>query len=392
MVMIVALLVTGTASAKPTKILADTLFLRAMGISPIANDEELQLSVAEVSDYQVETLAHSAHQFGKCGGFEILPETTDLTLNFDFLRLQKSQAQAFQYLAEPIPDVPKKASIENAVQQVSETNLRDSVQWLSQFPSRYHKGPNNNQPVEELAQKARQSLQTAKFPFVVETITHARTPQKSVHVRLIGKDHPEEIVVLGGHLDSIANWGFGRAPGADDNASGSSNLLEALRIVAQYGQPSRSIDFFWYAGEEVGLVGSSEIAQTYSQNKAQVIGVLQLDMTLFPGEGELVIGDMTDFTNPWLRSYARTLNNHYIGADWREDQCGYGCSDHASWHRQGYATIMPFEATFNSMNQNIHTAEDVVSPALNFKHSAAFTKLAVAFALDLANSNLKPTF
>ncbi|MEY4615140.1 MAG: hypothetical protein RJB66_100 [Pseudomonadota bacterium] len=381
-----------TASAKPTKILADTLFLKAMGITPLASDEELHLSVAEVSEYQASTLSHSAHRFGKCGGFEQLPDSYDANENFEFLRFQKSQAQAFQFLSETIPHIPKQAAIESAVHQVSEDNLRSTVQWLSQFPSRYHKGPNNNQPVEELAQRARQMLQGLKYPYVVETISHTKTPQKSVHVRLQGKERPHEVVVLGGHLDSIANWGFGRAPGADDNASGSSNLLEALRIVSLQEQPSRSIDFFWYAGEEIGLVGSSEIAQTYGQNKIEVVGVLQLDMTLFPGEGELIVGDMTDFTNPWLRGYARALNDHYIGAQWREDQCGYGCSDHASWHRQGYPTIMPFEATFQSMNQNIHTADDVVSPQLNFKHSASFTKLAVAFALDLSNSTLKPTF
>jgi leucyl aminopeptidase len=208
----------------------------------------------------------------------------------------------------------------------------------------------------------------------------------------VGKERPEEVVVLGGHLDSIANWGFGNAPGADDNASGSSNLLEALRIVIAQGQPARSIEFFWYAGEEGGLIGSSEIAQNYRKEGRNVIGVLQLDMTLFPGEGELVMGDMTDFTHPWLRTYLKTLSDHYVGARWREDSCGYGCSDHASWHRQGYPTVMPFEAGFNSMNQNIHSADDVISPALNFKHSAAFAKLAVAFALDLGNSNIKATF
>lgn len=390
--MVATALLGGMASAKPTRILADTLFLKSLGINPISTDSELQLSVAEVSEYQADTIAHSAHKFGKCGGFERISESTDIEGSFALMRLQKAQAQAFEFLADPSPAVEKQAPIEIAVQQVSEENLRSTVQWLSQFPSRYHKSSANNQHVEELAQRIRQLLQSVTIPYQVETLTHSKTPQKSLRVRLIGKERPHEIVILGGHLDSIANWGFGRAPGADDNASGSANILEALRITAQQGQPARTIEFFWYAGEEAGLIGSSEIAQSYRQAGSQVIGVMQLDMTLFPGQGELVLGDMTDFTNPWLRTYMKTLSDFYVGAQWKEDKCGYGCSDHASWHRQGYATVMPFEANFSSMNQNIHTADDVISPELNFRHSAAFAKLAVAFALDLGNSSLKPAF
>lgn len=385
-------IVGGFAWGKPTKILADTWFLKSLGITPISSDAELQLSVAEVSEYQADTIAHSAHKFKKCGGFERLSDDTAINESFDLMKAQKAQAIAFEFLGNPSPTVDKQPTIEAAVAQVSEDNLRATVQWLSQFTTRFHKSKTNNQHVEDLATRIREMLSGLPYQFQVELITHTKTPQRSLRVHLQGKDRPQEIVVLGGHLDSIASWGFGNAPGADDNASGSSNILEALRIVAFQGQPSRSLEFFWYAGEEGGLIGSSEIAQTYKQSAAQVIGVMQLDMTLFPGEGELVMGDMTDFTNPWLRSYMKTLSDHYVGARWKQDQCGYGCSDHASWHRQGYPAIMPFEAGFNTMNQNIHTADDIITPQLNFKHSAAFAKLAVAFAMDLANSNLKPTF
>lgn len=392
MVGIIPTLISGIAFGQPIKILADTLFLKSLGIAPISSDSELQLSVAEVSEYQADTIAHSAHKFGKCGGFERLQSDEAIDESFQLMHFQKAQAQAFEFIGSPTPKIEKQALIEAAVQQVSEENLKSTVQWLSQFTTRFHKSKTGNVHVEELAQRINQMLATLPYSFQVELISHAQTAQKSLRVHLEGKDRPQEIVILGGHLDSINGWGSGNAPGADDNASGSSNILEALRIVAFQGQPSRSLEFFWYAGEEGGLIGSSEIAQNYKQAKAQVIGVLQLDMTLFPGEGELVLGDMTDYTNPWLRSYMKTLSDYYVGAQWKEDKCGYGCSDHASWHRQGYAAIMPFESVFNSMNQNIHTANDIITPSLNFHHSAAFAKLAVAFAMDLANSQVKPTF
>lgn len=379
------------AFAKPVKILADTYFLQSLGIKPTSTDATLQLSTAEISEYQADTIAHSAHKFRKCGGFERLPDSENMAESFATMRQFRAQAHAFDFIGNPVPNVEKNPTIEAATKMVSADNLRETVQWLSNYPSRFHKGTSKH--VEDLAEKIKALLAQVNYPYQIESITHTQTKQKTLKVHLEGKDHPEEIIVLGAHLDSIVNWGGGgSAPGADDNASGSSNILEALRIIATQPQASRSIEFFWYAGEEGGLIGSSEIAQKYKQANTNVIGVMQLDMTLFPGEGELVIGDVSDFTNPWLRSYLKTLNDFYVGAQWKNDECGYACSDHASWHRQGYATVMPFEATSDTMNQDLHTSRDVISPRLSFTHSAAFAKLAVAYALDLSNSTLKPTF
>ena len=381
------------AEAKPVKILADTIFLQSQGIKPLYTKDDLQLSVAEVSEYQANTLSHSAHKFGKCGGFERISDTTGpLMESLNAMQAQRFQALAFEYIGNPTVSLEKNLQIEKAVDQASENNIQDTVSWLSKFPTRFHKSKTNNLHVEELAKKIESLLSGINYPYLIEMIQHQQTPQKTLHVRLTGKDRPNEVVVLGGHLDSITSWGMGTAPGADDNASGSASILEALRLMTIQDQPQRSIDFFWYAGEEAGLLGSSEIASAYKQKSVDVIGVMQLDMTLFPGEGELVFGDISDFTHPWLRTYMKGLSDLYVHAKWKEDQCGYGCSDHASWHRQGYAAVMPFESSMDTMNKKLHTRDDVISPALSFKHAAGLSKLALAFILDLANSELRPTF
>lgn len=387
---------TSQALSAPVKILADTQFLKSLGITPLSSDSDLRLSIAEVSEYQASTISHAAHKFGKCGGFERLPQDTSITNmeeSFETMRYQAAQTLAFTFLSTPAPVVAKNPQIEAATQQVSEANLLEMVEWLSAYHTRSHAAPENNKPVEDLAEKARQLLAQLPYPHQIDFIDHEQTTQKTLRVRLQGKDRSNEIVVLGAHLDTLNGpIAKAKAPGADDNASGSANIFEALRILATQPQPSRTIEFFWYAGEESGLIGSGEIAQTYKQSKIDVVGVFQLDMTLFPGEGELVMGDIADFTNPWLRSYLKSLNNYYVGAKWKEGQCGYACSDHASWHRQGYAAAMPFEATLGTMNPNIHSNKDLITPALNFKHSAAFAKLAVAYALDYSNSSLRPSF
>ncbi len=272
-------------------------------------------------------------------------------------------------------------------------SLRETITWLASYPNRYNKSATPNKHVEDLKAKLEAEMTNAKWAFKVDLITHQSTRQNTLRLTIPGKSKPDEVIVLGGHLDSINQSFFGnsdRAPGADDNASGSANLIEALKILKRADQPERTLEFYWYAGEESGLLGSAEIAKEAKAKSKNVIAVLQLDMTLFPGNGEQVIGLVNDFTSPWLREVLTLINANYVKARIVEDACGYACSDHASWHRQGYHAVTPFEATTETMNRNIHTEKDLIDTKSSFQHSNSFTKLAVLFALVLGNSDLKP--
>lgn len=377
--------------SQPMPILSDAKLLREVGVRVIAEDKVTGVAFARVTPAEQVKISTKAHEWGRCGGHEVVPMQGESAASlFGSLRQQHVKNEKLARAGFGFRRTfSANRVIAEAVGQVSEQNLAETVKWLSSFPTRYNKGPQPNDHVAAVAGHLQKLTAGAKFPVKIDLIDHQSTPQKSIRLRIEGKARPSEVVVLGGHLDSISmDWlGAGKAaPGADDNASGSSNLIEAVRIIAKGEQPERSIEFFWYAGEESGLLGSGEIARSYKANKTDVIGVLQLDMTLFPGDGEFVLGSMTDFTSAWLREYFRALNETYIKAKVMEDKCGYGCSDHASWHRQGYPALMPFESSFRSSNRDIHTKNDVINRESNFKHSAMFSKIAVAFALDLANS------
>jgi len=385
----------------PTKpILSDTRLLRELGIPIVAEDQVTGVAIANIGPADEIRISQKAHEWGRCGGYEKLRmnPAASLTssvgaifgpLRQQHVRNQQYQASGFRLRRAHFQNDPR---IQQAISQVSEQNLRDIVTWLSSFPTRYNKGPKPNDHVVALKQRLEQLVSGAAFPIRIDLIDHQTTPQKTIRLRMEGKSRPQEIVVLGGHLDSISfSWlaPASQAPGADDNASGSANLIEAVRILARQPQPERSIEFFWYAGEESGLLGSAEIAAAYRAANRDVIGALQLDMTLFPGDGEFVLGSMADFTSAWLRDYLRGLNDLYIRARIIDDRCGYACSDHASWHRNGYPALMPFEASKRNMNRDIHTNRDVINNRLSFKHSAMFSRIAIAFAMDLGNSKIR---
>lgn len=380
-------------------ILADLKDLRALNIPVLAKDERIEVGYAIVTPIMQQRIQERSHTVGKCGGFE------DLSLDMHiqgagFVGILDSlaaiQEKNAMYESAPFAalSLEKNLAIEAAMTEVSEDNLRSYVTWLSSFPSRSNRDADPNRHVVEMKTRLEAMLAGSSIPYEVSEINHTSTKQRTLKVRLVGSERPSEIVVLGGHLDSInQSWGGGKnAPGADDNASGSANLIEALRIMMNKAQPKRTVEFFWYAGEESGLLGSAEIAKQYKAEKKDVVAVLQLDMTLFAGSGELVIGSMTDFTSAWLRDYLKAANETYIHARIVDDKCGYGCSDHASWNRQGYPALMPFEATFSKSNKNIHSTRDVISPESNFKHSAAYTKIALVIGMDLANSTARQPY
>jgi leucyl aminopeptidase len=379
-------------------IYADLNIMRAAGVPILFSDEKSEIGYSVVNGSMLQRISEVAHKNGRCGNFEVLPEIPQdlksVENEFNKINSQIARYKSYEILSKnSLEPLLQNDKIFSALQKLSSTKIRESVEWLSSYPTRFNRSPEANRHVVDLEKKLNALVSTASFPVSVDLITHRNTPQKTVRVSIKGSERPNEIIAMGAHLDSIVGWGGnGLAPGADDNASGSSSLIEALRILIEQEQPKRSLDFFWYAGEESGLLGSAEIAEAYKNEKKQVIAVLQLDMTLFPGDGEFRITSMTDFTSPWLRDYLKSMNTTYLNVEILEDKCGYGCSDHASWNRRGFPTLFPTEAKFNSSFKNIHTVRDVITPEMSFEHALVFSKIALIMGMDLANSSNKEVF
>ena len=368
-------------NAKP--VLANPDLLRAIGAKIVAEDSGVAFSY--LTPKQEEQVSIEAHKQGHCGGYQAL-EAVPAKIS-DLFEVFKAQAKRTAVMESRIE---RKQNIADALAMVSPAEQSDFVTWFSSYRTRFHKATTSNVPVLALRDKL-VALVGAERPYVtVETVDHKTTPQKSIRVHIEGSPRPSEIVAFGAHLDSISYEKDKTAPGADDNGSGSSNVMELLRVMLLLPRPERSIEFFWYAGEEVGLFGSTAIASSYKNLGKDVVAVMQFDMTLHPGSGEGVIATETDFTNPWLRSLFSQLNYLYVKAKIVKDKCGYACSDHASWHQKGFATVYPFESDGNDMNQKLHTPKDLIDSRSSFSHSAIFTKLGLAMALELGNSQLRP--
>jgi Zn-dependent M28 family amino/carboxypeptidase len=88
-----------------------------------------------------------------------------------------------------------------------------------------------------------------------------------------GREHPEEILVVGAHLDS---WDL--SEGATDNGMGSASVLGAAEAILRSGQrPRRTIRFVLFNGEEQGLLGSFAYVKQHQSEMANHLGDLVLD-------------------------------------------------------------------------------------------------------------------
>ena len=149
--------------------------------------------------------------------------------------------------------------------------------------------------------------------------------------------------------------------------------------------PQRTLHFIAYAAEEVGLKGSQVIAQDFRARQVQVEAVLQFDMTGFLGDPEKRMIFINDFVNSDLTKWTENLVDTYLRIKWGESECGYACSDHASWDKFEYRSVFPFEATFDTHNKKIHTSADTIEDGkLDFEFVTQFAKLGMAFVFELA--------
>lgn len=345
------------------------------------------VSLIQLPEDQIEALSHAIHhELHRCGGF-VAHDT-----------LEEAQA-AFEPNGEMLYgmkgifsdyEITQQAVVPKMIEQISAPQIEAMIRGMSAFNNRHYKSP-TGQESQKFILEAWQKLVAGRSDAKVEFYQHAGFPQPSVVLTIEGAESPGEIIVLGGHADSIGGGWFGgersRAPGADDNASGIATITEALRVLLAHDfRPKRSIQLIAYAAEEVGLLGSKDIANSYKSAGKRVIGKLQFDMTLKKGTADRDIVFMSDFTNAAQNAFLGNLVDEYVKVPWGYSKCGYGCSDHASWTNAGFPASIPFESNMADRNRFIHSDKDTIESAGgNALHAAKFAKLALAYMVELAN-------
>jgi aminopeptidase YwaD len=195
-----------------------------------------------------------------------------------------------------------------------------------------------------------------------------------------------EIVVIGAHYDHLGLGGFGSLDpdstgrvhnGADDNASGTTALLELARRLGA-AKPARTIVLVAFSGEELGALGSNYYVKHAPVGPVDSIYVmLNMDMVgRMKNDRLLALGAATATEFPALLD---SLNGaaHF---DLRASGDGWGPSDHASF----YAAHRPVLHFFTDLHEDYHRTTDDWQK-IDFPDLARVTTFVQRVALALAN-------
>ncbi len=295
-------------------------------------------------------------------------------------------------------DITQDPVVQSAINLVNAENIKNHIQVLENYTTRKHNTPQALTAVQDLKTKWEQMIAAAgrTADVKVRQVDHVGTPMPSLVVTFMGNSTPSEYIIIGGHLDSISNNAL--APGADDDASGIATITEMLRVLLEINyHPKRTLEIMAYAAEEIGLVGSSEIAENYKANNKNVLSYVQFDMTNYKGSENDIYISTDSYNNNDLNIFLVELMTHYNASGahkitYGNTKCNYGCSDHFSWAQNGYPAAFPFEATMSQSSPYIHSKNDTLANMGNSaEHSAKFAKLGLEFLIETTKSETLQT-
>lgn len=198
---------------------------------------------------------------------------------------------------------------------------------------------------------------------------------ENVLAYILGSEFPEEVLVISGHYDHLGMKGEVVFNGADDNASGTSAIMEiaeAFQKALEDGhRPKRSILFLHLTGEESGLYGSRyyvshpvfKIENTVTNLNIDMIGRVDPKNKDKP-EYIYLIG--SDRLSEELHDLAENINKEYFGLklDYtfnkeNDPNRFYYRSDHYNFAQKGVPVIFYFNGEHEDYHRSTDTPEKI---------------------------------
>jgi len=192
----------------------------------------------------------------------------------------------------------------------------------------------------------------------------------------------DEHILVGAHMDSVKNMG------ADDNATGSSAVLEMSRVLKELKGRKVNIIFAWFDEEELGLVGSYAMAKDFKKKGLKISSVHTMDMVGYDSdkdnnmEIEQPDGILWDYYNMVNKSH--NLNFPLI-------RTNGGDTDHVAFRETGFQAVGICEEWYHGDTTPQYHKKGDSYETLNFDFLTNVTKLASAVVGDLSMKVAAPS-
>ncbi|MEO0169283.1 MAG: M28 family peptidase, partial [candidate division WOR-3 bacterium] len=210
--------------------------------------------------------------------------------------------------------------------------------------------------------------------------------KKSANVYAVLNGKRGKWIIFGAHYDHLGWGGIGSGslkpdtnaihPGADDNASGVSLVLEAARVMSK-NKPNVGYIFVFFSGEELGLLGSKEFVKHLPVPKESVIVYLNFDMVgRLRDSAFSVLGAKSGEGFDELVERVAQKNGFKIALG----EGAVGPSDHTSFYLAG----IPVAFFFTGTHEDYHKPSDTPDK-INYEGIREILKIALEIADSLGN-------
>jgi len=255
---------------------------------------------------------------------------------------------------------------------------------IESSPSRYVGNPSIHNAAHYIEHQFRSfGLDVISDPFPTPVQNSPNKETRNIIGRLVGSGR--ESILVGAHYDSLPAQG--KAPGADDNASGVATLLSVARTLSRTSIPlKRNIIFVAFSGEEQGLEGSTNFAHTLAPTM-NIKGAIILDQDGNPGSDWGLIFESVGQEKDKLRiidTLADSADKQigYVATNYK----GYG-SDHVSLTEEAnIPSVLVIERDNMEFAQQYgHTSADTVD-YINPEYGSAIARTVAQATVRLANA------
>jgi Iap family predicted aminopeptidase len=197
----------------------------------------------------------------------------------------------------------------------------------------------------------------------------------NVIAELKGSELPNEIVILGAHLDS---WELGT--GALDNGCNAALVIDSLRAIKAAGiRPRRTIRFILFSGEEEGLLGSLAYVRAHRNELDNIVAEVVLD------EG---VGAIASFSTGGRKDVDAALAPMLQPfAQWKSSEVTNDATvgtDNFDFMMEGVPTLLPNQVEANYL-VNYHATSDTFDK-VDFAQLKKNEAMAAELVFELANA------
>ncbi|MDN5846768.1 MAG: M28 family metallopeptidase [Candidatus Nitrosocosmicus sp.] len=290
-------------------------------------------------------------------------------------------------------------SIQSILEKVSIKRLRQYLNTLSDFHTRHSKSPILNDAGDYIMNELRGlGYGDTSFHSFRATIDNEIFELRNIVCKKKGID--EKLIMVCAHYDCIMNRkedSFSRAPGANDNGSGVSAIIEIARILANENL-RHSVQFVFFSGEEQGLLGSKSYAKYIKESGMDLYRLINLDMIGYPFFAPNTVIIERDNNTDVKHNHVKKNDTESIefGEMMKDMTSAVGLqfhlntiydSDYESFEAKGYVVIGAYDGSADPIkNPHYHSSSDLPEN-IDWDYLTSVTKLVLATVLKIDSIN-----